>query len=179
MSITHNLTHSEIEIVNIQWILDFRIQSDELKKFGWKFERINTMGISFYKSAELNGSGYVKIPLRSSALVNIKNNDKYCALWSILTSLHPCNINPDRVSKYKQYFNELNIQGFDFSNEFECCDMHKFGKLNNLPINIFEVNYYQEQYNWKQKLIPIEIGKNKSDRVVDLLIYKNHYVLIN
>ena len=30
----------------------------------------------------------------------------------------------------------------------------------------------------KHKLIPIEISKNKSDKVIDLLIYKNHYALI-
>ena len=28
-------------------------------------------------------------------------------------------------------------------------------------------------------MIPIEISKNESDKVVDLLIYKNHYALIN
>ena len=31
---------------------------------------------------------------------------------------------------------------------------------------------------WKHKLIPLELSKNSSDRVVDLLIYKNDYVLI-
>ena len=31
---------------------------------------------------------------------------------------------------------------------------------------------------WKHKLIPIEISKTGSDRVVDLLICKNHYVVI-
>ena len=36
------------------------------------------MKIRFYKTDELDGSSYVKIPLRSNALINIKNNDKYC-----------------------------------------------------------------------------------------------------
>ena len=48
-----------------------------MKESGWNFQRINTMSISFYKS-ELNGSSYVKILLRSSASVNIKNDGKYC-----------------------------------------------------------------------------------------------------
>ena len=117
------------------------------------------MGISFYKSGEFNGSSYVKVPLRSSALVNIKNNDKYCFIWSILASLHPCeNGNPNRVSNYESYFNELNINGFDFSNGFKCSDMHRFEKLNTLSINIFELNFYQEQNKWKHELIPIEIS---------------------
>ena len=127
----------------------------------------------------MNGSNYVKIPLRSNAILNVENNDKYCFLWSILASLHPCNNNhPNRVSNYRQYFNELNIQGFDFSKGFKCCDVHKFNELNNLSVNIFELNFYQDQNQWTHKLKPIEISKNNSDRVIDLALYKNHYVLI-
>ena len=98
---------------------------------------------------------------------------------SILASLYPCNNNhPNRVSNYRQYFNELNIQGFDFTNGFGCSDVHKFNELNNLSVNIFELNFYQDQNQWKHKLIPIEISKNNSDKIIDLAIYKNHYVLI-
>ena len=57
---------------------------------------------SFYKTGELNGTFYVKIPLRSSAILNVQNNDKYCFIWSILASLHPCeNDHPNRVSNCK------------------------------------------------------------------------------
>ena len=102
LSNTHNLTQSQIDNINIRWDLENRIQSIEMKESGWNFQRINTMGISFYKSGELNRSSYVKVPLRSSAILNIENNDKYCFLWSILASLHPCNItHPSRVLNYK------------------------------------------------------------------------------
>ena len=72
----------------------------------------------------------------------------------------------------------MNIQGFDFTNGFRCIDVHKFNELNNLSVNIFELNFYQDQNQWKHKLIPIEISKNNTDRVIDLAIFKNHYVLI-
>ena len=122
---------------------------------------------------------YVEIPLRSNAILNIENNDKYCFIWSLLASLRPCNNNhPNRVSNYKQYFNELNIQDFDFNNGFKCSDVHKFNEINNLSVNIFELRFCQDQNQWKHKLIPIEVSKNGSDRVIDLAIYKNHYVLI-
>ena len=126
----------------------------------------------------MNGSNYIKIPLRSNAILNVENNDKYCFLWSILAYLYPCNNHhPNRVSNSKQKFNELNIQGFDFSKGFKCSDVRKFNELNNLSVNIFELAFYQDQNKWKHKLIPIEITKNNSDRVIDLGIYKNHYVL--
>ena len=98
---------------------------------------------------------------------------------SILASLHLCeNDHPNRVSNYIQYFNELNIQSFDFTNGFICNGVNKLNELNNLSVNKFELNFYQDKNKRKQNLIPIEIIKNKSDRVVDLIINKNHYALI-
>ena len=38
--------------------------------------------------------------------------------------------------------------------------------------------FHQDQSEWKNNLVFIEISKNDSDRVVDFLIFKNHYVLI-
>ena len=51
-------------------------------------------------------------------------------------------------------------------------------KINKLYDNIFELNFYQDKNKWKHNLIPIEISRNDSDKVIDLLIYKNHYALI-
>ena len=49
--------------------------------------------------------------------------------------------------------------------------MHKFEKLNNLSINIYEFNFYQDDTKWKHKLIPIEIsGIDSVDTVIDLAI---------
>ena len=96
-----------------------------------------------------------------------------------LASLHPCeNTHPSRVNNYLQFFNELNFQSFDFTNGFKCSDVHKFKELNNLSVNIYEINFYQDGDKWKHNLIPIEISKIGSDKVIDLLIYKNHYALI-
>ena len=50
--------------------------------------------------------------------------------------------------------------------------------MNNLSVNIYELNFYQDGDKWKHNLIPIESSKNESDKVIDLLIYKNHYALI-
>ena len=179
LNINHNLTETDINNINILSPLEYQIQQQEMKDSGWRFDKINSMTIYFYKTSEMNGSKYIKIPLRSNAILNVENNDKYCFLWSILAWLHPCNNNhPIRVSNYKQYFNELNIQGFDFTNGCRCSDVHRFNELNNLSVNIFELNFYQDQNQWKHKLILIEVSKNDSDRVIDLAIYKNHYVLI-
>ena len=58
-------------------------------------------------------------------------------------------LKPNRVSIYKQYFDELEIEGFDFTNGFKCSDVHNNEKLNNLFINIFELNFCQDKNKWK------------------------------
>ena len=59
------------------------------------------------------------------------------------------------------------IEGFDFTNGFKCSDVHKIEKLDNLSINIFELNFYQNKNNWKHIFFRIEISKNGSEGVVD------------
>ena len=179
LNINQNLTESDLDKIDIRSPLEHQIQKQEMKDSGWRFDKLFSMTIYFYKTTEMNGSNSFKTPLRSNAFLNIEINDKHCLLWSILVSLHPCsNIHPNRVSNYRQYFNELNIQSFDFSKGFRCSDVHKFNESYNLSVNIFELVFYQDQNNWIHKLIPIEVSKNNSDRVIDLAIYKNHYVLI-
>ena len=179
LNINHNLTQTDIDNIDVISPLEYQIQPQEMKDSGWRFDKISSMTIYFYKTGEMNGSNYVKIPLRSNAILNIEINDKYCFLWSILAYLHPCNNNhPNRVSNYKQFFNELNVQGFDFKNGFKCSDVQRFNELNNLSVIIFELNFYQDRNKWKHKLVPIEVSKNESDIIIDSAIYKNHYVLI-
>ena len=98
LNINHNLTESDLDKIDVISSLDHQIQQQEMKDSGWRFDKINSMTIYFYKTIEMNGSNYVKIPLRSNAILNIENNDKYCFLWSILAYLHPCkNNHPNRV----------------------------------------------------------------------------------
>ena len=179
LNINHNLTETDINNIDIKSPLEHQIQQQEMKDSGWRFDKTISMTVSFFQTGELNGSNYVKVPLRTNAILNNENNDKYCFIWSILASLHPCNnSHPNRVSNYKQYFNELNINGLGFANGLKCSDVHKFNELKNLSVNIFELIFYQDQKKWRHKLIPVEVSKNNSDRVIDLALYKNHYVLI-
>ena len=148
MNITKKLTENDIDQIDIKSQLEHQIQILETEESGWIFDKFNSMERRFYKTGEITGSSYVKVPSISNALIVIENSDKYCFIWSKLASLHPCdNDHPNRVSTSKQYFNELKIESFDFPNDFSCSDIHKFEKLNDLSINIFELNFYQEKIN--------------------------------
>ena len=146
MNINHNLTESDLDKIDIRSPLEHQIQQQEMKDSGWRFDKINSMMINFYKTGEMIGKSYVKIPLRSNAVLNVENDDKYCFLWSILAYIHPCNNNhPNKVSNYRQLFNELDVENFDFTNGFKGSDVHKFEKKNNISNNIFELSFYQDQ----------------------------------
>ena len=148
LNINHNLTESDIDNIDITSQLEHQIEIQKTRESGWIFDKINSMKLSFYKTTELNGTSYVKIQLRTNAMINIQNNDKFCFLWSFLASLHPCeNDHPNRVNNYLHYFNELNFQSCDFTNGFKCSDVHKFNELNNLSVNIYELNFYKDGEN--------------------------------
>ena len=114
LKINHNLTESDLKKIIIKWDLERQTLNQEMKDSGWRFDKIISMTIYFYKTQELNSSSYVKIPIRSDAILNIQNEDKYCFVWSILANMFPILKNPQRVSNYKKHFDKLNIDGFDF-----------------------------------------------------------------
>ena len=84
MNINQNLTESDLNKIDIIAPLEHQIQQQEMKDSGWRFDKIISMTVYFYKTGDLNGSNNVKIPLRSNSILNFENNDKYCFLWSIL-----------------------------------------------------------------------------------------------
>ena len=73
LNVNKNLTETDIKNIDVKSQLEHQSQIQETK---WLFDKTNSMKIRLFKTGELNGSSYVKIPLRSSALVNFKNDDK-------------------------------------------------------------------------------------------------------
>ena len=43
---------------------------------------------------------------------------------------------------------------------------------------MFELSFYQNVNGRRHKLIPVEISENISDKVIDLLLIKKHYALL-
>ena len=78
LNINHNLTQTDIANIDVVSQLEHQIQQQEMKDSGWRFDKINSLTVYFYKTSEMNGSNYVKIPLRSNAILNVENNDKFC-----------------------------------------------------------------------------------------------------
>ena len=72
LSITENLTQSDLSNIDNQCSLENRIQNIEMKESGWNYEKIRSTSIKFYETGILNGSIYVKNPFRNSTTLNIE-----------------------------------------------------------------------------------------------------------
>ena len=68
LKINKNFTESDTDNIDVRSQLEHQIQIQETKESGWIFDKYNSMKLSFYKTTELNGTSYVKIPLRSNAI---------------------------------------------------------------------------------------------------------------
>lgn len=97
---------------------------------------------------------------KSHSIVNIKNDENKCFLWSVLAHLHPKKKNPNRVSHYKKYETELKMTGISYPVKVK--QIPKFELQNNVSVNVigFEDNDF----------FPIYISKHKNrTHEVDLL----------
>ena len=76
MKINHNLIKSDLDKFDNKSPLEHPVQQREMKDSGWRFDKINSMTVYFDKTSELNGSNYIRVPLRSNAILNTENKDK-------------------------------------------------------------------------------------------------------
>ncbi len=167
--IFQNLIRRDLENVEFTSHLRRRIEELEGRESGIIFNYIEKMHIKFYKTKSLSGGTYVKLPFESKSVLNIQNKDNKCFLWSILAKLHPVESDKCEVRSYRRFENELNLSRITFPVKLN--DIPKFEVDNNLLINVFELV--------GMNLNPLYIGSNEEgDRVIDLLYYKEHFILI-
>ena len=84
------------------------------------------------------GSSYCDLPSwinNKKCCINVKNDDNKCFLWAILSAIHPQEKDGQRVSKYKQYENEINMTNIEYP---VCCKNYEKFERQNKPINVYE-----------------------------------------
>ena len=129
----------------------------------------------------LRASSYLPLPkfvMDRKAVLNIKNKDDRCFMWSILASLYPSRgDNCSRVNKYKEHEDKLDMDGMKYPVRIQ--DINKFERLNNISVSVFAINE-------DQKIFPLRITTSKDHDChhVDLLYITDedgetsHYTLI-
>ena len=78
---------------------------------GWYFKEVESLEIHLAVYKPFKGGTYIPLPefiQKKNAIINIKNEDDKCFLWSVLRYLHPVQTNEERISDLKKYENDLN-----------------------------------------------------------------------
>ena len=143
---------------------------------GWTLVSVDYLELRINKYNPLRGSSYIDLPREikvKKAVVNVKNRDDKCFVWSILSALHPVDSRDHayRTSKYQPYESELNMKGIMFP--VALSDITKFEQLNAISVNV---------YGYQGDVYPLRITKDKQNKHVNLLYIKNeshsHYCWI-
>ena len=146
-----------------------RIQEAQLIKSGWSLNQIMSLKIKTAKYKPVKGSSYVELPesiKNKKAIINVKNNDNRCFMYSILAALYPCDKDANRVSKYTKYESTLNFTNISFPVEIN--SISHFEKLNNISVNV----YYSTS---PPTIQPLQITKLKREKHVNLFLHNGHY----
>ncbi len=143
---------------------------------GFNISKILFIDIHVLKSDPLRASSYINLPTviqNKKAVINIKNKDNKCFLWSILAHLYPATDHVERVSKYTQYQDTLNVKDLTFP--MALTDIPKFEKMNNLSVNVYGLTE-------TNKVQVLKITNDKKTTHVNLLYFNSeensHYTYI-
>lgn len=158
---------------------DEKIQDFTSRGSGYVINTIDRLDVRIAVYNPLFGGCYIELPTElknKRCIINIKNKDNKCFLWSVIASLYPIKIHAERIILYKKYEKNFNLKGIKFPMEIN--KIKKFEKnYSNLD---FRINVYTwKVHQFKQSmLVPIRISKIKAKKLVNLLLLNEHYFLI-
>lgn len=167
------LTNESIEAVIQQLFEIILSKSEEFQHrgSGWKYVGTSFLLVCINKFSPLNGATYISLPswLQNRGLINIKNNDNRCFVWSVLAHLYPVNIDKENVLSYPQSIHDfLHLQ--DIEMPVKISDISKFERQNpNISINVFGIDNHS-------KLIigPLYHTKQVKTHHINLLYFKSN-----
>ena len=142
----------------------------------WILQSIISLGIYTVKYEPLSGSSYIPLPLallNKKAIINLKNEDEKCFMWSVLRALNQKEKDNERIDKdLKKKEDSLNMKGIEYPVSLNIID--KFEKQNvSISVNVF--GYEEEVY-------PLRLSKHEHRHVVNLILISQgemqHYCFI-
>ncbi|KAK3107369.1 hypothetical protein FSP39_012926 [Pinctada imbricata] len=142
----------------------------------WRFDEVVSMEIVTVPYQLLGGSSYLPLPVELRGIrsvINVKNDDQKCFLWSILAACHPAPHNAERLNHYTAFKSEFNMSGIAYPVTIN--SIPKFEKQNGISVNVFGFE--------DKQVFPLYVTKMDISRLsVDLLYIrdgeKTHYCMI-
>ena len=167
-------------------MIEERIQNFNQRGSNWRFQRVLFLDVHFTDFTPLRGSTFLPLPRKITSkkvVINMKNDDDLCFKWSVVRSLNPVDVHPERITKeLKDQSERLNWSGLKFPVKLD--HIMIFQKFNpSISINVF---------GFERDVYPLRLSKSKSERsererseseqTINLLLIsdgeKQHYCLI-
>ena len=158
---------------------------EEAEGSGWVFIKIIDLTLHTTEWDPLKASSYIDLPKvlkDKQAIINMKNEDNKCFLWSVLRGLNPKDKNAERVDKdLKSKEDTLNMEGISYPVDFQGID--RFEKQNpDISISILGYNGYEKVYSLK--ISKYTKAKKENGRKYDIVLLllkdgeNSHYCLV-
>ncbi|CAH0562750.1 unnamed protein product [Brassicogethes aeneus] len=166
------------EIINVNtklkdWFKEFvvdrillKLSEFQEKDSGWSLYKTLHLkvNINHYNPIKPGVSTYVSLPAfvaKSKSVINIRNNDEYCFLYSVVAALFPVTENSTRLSSYPKCVNVLKFDNIQFPIALK--DIPKFELMNKLSINVFTIDDDEE-------IVPLCLSKFDYSPRINLLL---------
>ena len=129
-----------------------------------------------YQALKRIMGSFILLPksLQRQGLINIKNEDNYCFIWSYIRYINPVNKNPNRITKEdKKLFDNIyeKLKYFEFPLKINKNNIKKIE-------NILEINICILSADENNNIIPMIISENNHKNDLNLFYYKDHICLI-
>ena len=147
---------------------------------GWIFYKVIKLELHTASYIPLRGNTWIPLPKEladKKAIINMKNKDNKCFMWSIKRALNPTNNHPERIDKeLMKKEDTLNMKGIEYPVSLK--DIDRFEKQN--P----EISITVLGFNEKGKVYPLHVSDYiyiRKHNIILLLIERdgvNHYCLV-
>ena len=160
-------------------ILEEVDKTREAEGSGWRFEEVIKLVLHTTRWEPINAGSYIELPQElknRKAIINMKNQDDKCFMWSVLRALNPKDNHPERIDNdLKSKVDNLNTQGIQYPVSFRGID--RFESQN--P----EISITVLGYNKDERVNTLKVSKYTGSKhdIVLLLIKdgeKSHYCLV-
>ena len=151
----------------------------EAEGSGWQFLKVIKLVLHTTRWDPINAGSYIDLPealKNKHAIINMKNEDDKCFMWSVLRALYPKDKNAERIDKdLKSKQDSINMKGIRYPVNFR--DIDRFESQN--P----EISITILGYNKDERVYPLKISRcTGCKHDITLLLLKDgeksHYCLV-
>ena len=153
------------------------VEEFNLNSSNWVFKEVLRLEVHTVEYNPIKGSSYIDLPQwikNKQAIINIKNRDDKCFIWSILRYLYPKEKDAQYLKDLRKYEFSLNTKGLTFPLKLK--DITKFEKLN--P----EISGINVSSNDGMTIYPLRMAERDCKNTIDLFLHEedgdSHYSLI-